>query len=152
MQQHHVAEADNEKEIICRKCNAVFIFWWILFCITLLIMFICLWWLDLWAQWTTSVIEFFFLVELILMISLFETYMNILIIWKNWLRFESWILVKNKKEIPYEKIHSINIHSALGFGTLEIMTGNDTITRYKFLDKYEEVEKIIKERIHPNKK
>ena len=74
--------------------------------------------------------------------------MNVLIIWKDWIIFESWILVKNKKEIPYDKINSINIHSVFWLWTLEVMVGNDEITRYKFLDKYEEVEKIIKERIH----
>lgn len=150
--EHNTQKSENEKEIICRKCNAVFIFWWIIFCATLLIMFMCLWGLDLWAQWTTSLIEFFFLVELIIMIALFETYMNILIIWKNGLIFESWILIKNKKEIPYEKIHSINVHSALWFGHLEIMTGNDVITRYKFLNNYEEAEKLIKQHIHTDKK
>ena len=74
--------------------------------------------------------------------------MDILIIWKNWIRFESWILVKNKKEIPYDKINSINIHSAFWLWTLEVMAGNDEIVRYKFLNNYEEVGKIIKEYIN----
>jgi hypothetical protein len=34
---------------------------------------------------------------------------------------------------------------------LEIKTGNEEMTRYKFLDKYEEAEKIIKEHIHKGK-
>jgi len=78
--------------------------------------------------------------------------MDIMIIWKNWLRFESGILVKNKKEIPYDKINSVNVHSVFGFWTLEVMTGNDVMTRYKFLHNYGEIEKIIKERIHKDKK
>ena len=77
--------------------------------------------------------------------------MNILIVWKDWIRIESWIRVKDKKEIPYDKINSINVHSAFWFWHLEIKTGNEEMTRYKFLDKYEEAEKIIKEHIHKGK-
>ena len=141
-------EKIEEKEIICRKCNAVYIFLWITFFVVLLMMFLCLFTLDLENIWKNSIIQFFFLLELIIAIVTFEAYMDILIIWKNWIRFESWILVKNKKEIPYDKINSISTHSAFWFWTLEILTGNDIITRYKFLHKYEEVEKIIKEKIN----
>ena len=77
--------------------------------------------------------------------------MDIMIIWKDWLRFESGILVKNKKEIPYDKINSVNVHSVFWLGSLEIMTGNDEVIRYKFLHNYEEMEKVIKERIHKSK-
>jgi membrane protein YdbS with pleckstrin-like domain len=141
----------EEKEIICRKCNAVYYFWWTVFLVVLFIMLMCLFVLDLWSVWVNSIIQFFFLVELIVAIAIFEEYMNILVIWKDVIRFESWILVKNKKEIPYDKINSVNVHSVFWLGTLEIMTGNDEVTRYKFLHKYEEVEKIIKERIHKDK-
>jgi len=141
----------EEKEIICRKCNAVYYFWWTVFLVVLFIMFMCLFVLDLWSVWVNSIMQFFFLVELIVAIAVFEEYMNILVIWKDAIRFESWILVKNKKEIPYDKINSVNVHSVFWLGTLEIMTGNDEVTRYKFLHKYEEVEKIIKERIHKDK-
>jgi len=103
-------------------------------------------------MWNSSVLEFFLLVELIIAIVAFEEYVNILVIWKDWIRFERWIIVKNKKEIPYDKINSINIHSIFWLGNLEVMTWNDVVTRYKFLDKYEEVGKIIKERIHKDKK
>jgi len=103
-------------------------------------------------MWNSSVLEFFLLVELIIAIVAFEEYVNILVIWKDWIRFESWIIVKNKKEIPYDKINSINIHSIFWLGNLEVMTWNDIVTRYKFLDNYEEVGKIIKERIHKDKK
>ena len=145
------ADKPEEKEIVCRKCNAVYYFWWTVFLVVLFIMFMCLFVLDLWSVWVNSIIQFFFLAELIVAIAIFEEYMNILVIWKDAIRFESWILVKNKKEIPYDKINSVNVHSVFWLGTLEIMTGNDEVTRYKFLHKYEEVEKIIKERIHKDK-
>lgn len=147
MQQHKVEESKDEKEIICRKCNAVYVFGWIIFFVILLMMFICLFTLDLWSMWDGLVIQFFFLVELVVAIAIFELYMNILIIWKNSIRFESGILIKSSKETPYNKINSVNIHSAFWFGTLEILTGNDTVTRYKYLENYKEVEKIINERI-----
>jgi len=143
-------EKPEEKEIICRKCNAVYVFWWIVFFVILLMMFMCLF-LDFGTVWKSSVLQFFFLVELVVAIVVFEEYMDILIIWKNWIRFESGILVKNKKEIPYDKINSINIHSAFWFGTLEILTGNDIMTRYRFLHEYDKVEKLIKSRINSEK-
>jgi hypothetical protein len=73
--------------------------------------------------------------------------MNVLIVWKNGVILESCILVKSKREIPYDKINSVSIRSAFWFGALEIQVGNDMVTRYNFLDKYEEAEKLIKERM-----
>ena len=81
-----------------------------------------------------------------------ETYMDILIVWKNGVRFESWIILTHKNEIPYNKINNVKIDSIFWFATLEIYTGNDKVNRYKFLHKYEEAWKIIKERIDNNKK
>ena len=152
MQTNKVEQKTEEKEIVCRKCDAVYIFLWVIFLGLLLVMFLSLFTLDLWSMWKSSVMQFFFLMEIMVAILVFEVYMDIMIIWKNWLRFESGILVKNKKEIPYDKINSINVHSVFGFGTLEVMTWNDVMTRYKFLHNYAEVEKIIKERIHKDKK
>jgi uncharacterized membrane protein YdbT with pleckstrin-like domain len=143
--------AEEHKDIIFRKCNAVFVFWWIIFAIVLLLMFICLFVLDLWAKWNSSVVGFFFLVELIVAIMAFEAYVNILILWKDGVIIESGILIKSKKEIPYDKINSVSIRSAFWFGALEIQVGNDMVTRYNFLDKYEEAEKLIKEKISKNK-
>ena len=77
--------------------------------------------------------------------------MNILIVWKDGVIFESGILIKSKKEIPYDKINSVSIRSALWFGALEIQVWNDITTRYNFLNKYEEAEKLIKNRISKNK-
>ena len=142
---------EEHKDINFRKCNAVFVFWWIIFAIVLLLMFICLFVLDLWAKWNSSVIEFFFLVELIVAIMAFEAYVNILIVWKNGVTIESGILIKSKKEIPYDKINSVSIRSAFWFGALEIQVWNDITTRYNFLNKYEEAEKLIKNRISKNK-
>ena len=144
-------EKSEEKEIICRKCNFVYFFWWVMFLVVLLVMFLCLTILDLEPGSKSSVLQFFFLAELVVAIVVFEEYMDIMIIWKNGLRFESGILVKNKKEIPYDKINSVNVHSVFWLGSLEIMTGNDEVTRYKFLHNYEEMEKVIKERIHKGK-
>ena len=73
--------------------------------------------------------------------------MNILIVWKDGVIFESGILIKSKKEIPYDKINSVSIRSALWFGALEIQVWNDMVTRYNFLNKYEEAEELINEYI-----
>ena len=142
---------EEYKDIIFRKCNAVFVFWWIIFAIVLLLMFICLFMLDLWAKWNSSVFQFFFLVELVVAIVIFEEYMNILIVWENGVILESGILIKSKKEIPYDKINSVSIRSVFWFGALEIQVWNDITTRYNFLNKYEEAEKLIKNRISKNK-
>ena len=93
-----------------------------MFLVVLLIMFLCLTILDLEPGSKSSVLQFFFLAELVVAIVVFEEYMDIMIISKDGLRFESGILVKNKKEIPYDKINSVNVHSVFGFGTLEVMT------------------------------
>ena len=138
----------EEQDIIFKKCNAVFVFWWIIFAIILLLMFICLFVLDLEFGWKSEIIQFFFLVELIVAIMAFEAYVNILIVWKNGVTIESGILIKSKKEIPYDKINSVSIRSAFWFGALEIQVWNDMVTRYNFLDKYEDAEKLIKERIN----
>lgn len=73
--------------------------------------------------------------------------MNVLIVWKNGVILESWILVKSKREIPYNKINSVNISSVFWFWALEIQVGNDMVTWYNFLDRYEEAESLIKKRM-----
>ena len=148
MHTNNMEKISKENEITFRKCNAVYTFWWLIFFITLLLMFICLFTLNLWHEWQLSILEFFCLLELIIIIAIIEAYVNILIVWKNGIRIENWILVRNKKEIPYDKINTINTHSAFWLWTLEILTGNDSVTRYKFLDKYEEAENLIKERMN----
>lgn len=150
--QQNKPNQNEENEIICRKSNIIYFLLWIAFVIVLFMMFVCMFSLDLWTMWNNSLLQFFFLVELIIAIVAFEEYVNILIIWKDWIRIESWIIVKDKKEIPYDKINSMNIHSAFGLWSLEIMTWNDKITRYKFMDKYEEMWNIIKNRINKDKK
>ena len=90
-------EKSEEKEIICRKCNFVYFFWWVIFLVVLLIMFLCLTILDLEPGSKSSVLQFFFLAELVVAIVVFEEYMDIMIISKDGLRFESGILVKNNK-------------------------------------------------------
>ena len=152
MQQDKTTHPAEEKEIICRKCNAVYVFLWIVFFGVLLVMFLSLFTLDLGSMWKSPVMQFFFLMEIMVAILVFEVYMDMLIIWKDGIRFESGILVKNKKEIPYDKINSINIHSVFWLWHLEVKTGNEEMTRYRFLHNYEEVEKIIKEHMHKNKK
>lgn len=98
-------------------------------------------------EWKSSVLEFFLLVEVIIIIGAIESYMSILTVWKNWVILESWIVLKHKTEIPYKKINSVSMHSIFWLWTLEIKAGNDEITRYKYLAKYDEVEKLIKERM-----
>ena len=93
------------------------------------------------------ILEFFLLLEVVIIIAAIESYMCVLTIWKNGVILESWILLKHRTEIPYKKINSINIHSIFGLGTLEILTWNDEVTRYKYLAKYDEVEKLIKDRM-----
>lgn len=140
-------QVDKHEDVVFRKCKAVFVFWWIVFVLVLLMMFICLFVLDLESVWRSEIVQFFLLVELIIAIVIFEAYMNVLIVWKNGVILESWILVKSKREIPYNKINSVNISSVFWFWALEIQVGNDMVTWYNFLDRYEEVEGLIKKRM-----
>lgn len=140
-------QVDKNEDVVFRKCKAVFVFWWIVFVLVLLMMFICLFVLDLESVWRSEILQFFLLVELIIAIVIFEAYMNVLIVWKNGVILESWILVKSKREIPYNKINSVNISSVFWFWALEIQVGNDMVTWYNFLDRYEEAEGLIKERM-----
>lgn len=96
-------------------------------------------------EWKSAIFEFFLLVEAIIIIAALESYMSILTVWKSWVILESGILLKHKTAIPYKKINSVSMHSIFWLWTLEIKTGNDEITRYKYLAKYDEVEKLIKE-------
>ena len=140
-------QVDKHEDVVFRKCKAVFVFWWMVFVLVLLMMFICLFVLDLESVWRSEIVQFFLLVELIIAIVIFEAYMNVLIVWKNGVILESWILVKSKKEIPYNKINSVNVSSVFWFWALEIQVGNDMVTWYNFLDRYEEAESLIKERM-----
>ncbi len=140
-------QVDKNEDVVFRKCKAVFVFWWMVFVLVLLMMFICLFVLDLESVWRSEIVQFFILVELIIAIVIFEAYMNVLIVWKNGVILESWILVKSKREIPYNKINSVNISSVFWFWALEIQVGNDMVTWYNFLDRYEEAESLIKERM-----
>lgn len=140
-------QVDKNEDVVFRKCKAVFVFWWMVFVLVLLMMFICLFVLDLESVWRSEIVQFFLLVELIIAIVIFEAYMNVLIVWKNGVILESWILVKSKREIPYNKINSVNISSVFWFWALEIQVGNDMVTWYNFLDRYEEAESLIKERM-----
>ncbi len=127
-----------------RKGNVIFVLRWILFLLGLILMLAFLLITNS-SEWKSSVLEFFLLVETIIIIWALESYMNTLTIWKSWVVLESWIILKHKTEIPYKKINSINVHSIFWLWTLEILTGNDVITRYKYLAKYDEVENLIKE-------
>lgn len=98
-------------------------------------------------EWRRSTLEFFLLLEVVIIIAALESYMSILTVWKNWVVLESWIILKHRTEIPYNKINNISIHSIFWLWVLEIKAGNDEITRYKYLAKYDEVEKLIKERM-----
>lgn len=144
-------QVEKQESVTFRKCNAVFVFWWIVFVLVLLMMFFCLFVLDLESIWKSEIIQFFFLVELIIAIVIFEAYVNVLIVWESGVIFESGILIKSKKEIPYNKINSVNISSIFWFGVLEIQVWNDIVTRYNFLNKYEDAERLIKEGMSKSK-
>ncbi len=144
-------QVEKQESVTFRKCNVVFVFWWIVFVLVLLMMFFCLFVLDLESIWKSEIIQFFFLVELIIAIVIFEAYVNVLIVWESGVIFESGILIKSKKEIPYNKINSVNIRSVFWFGALEIQVWNDIVTRYNFLNKYEDAERLIKEGMSKSK-
>lgn len=144
-------QVEKQESVTFRKSNVVFVFWWIVFVLVLLMMFFCLFVLDLESIWKSEIIQFFFLVELIIAIVIFEAYVNVLIVWESGVIFESGILIKSKKEIPYNKINSVNIRSVFWFGALEIQVWNDIVTRYNFLNKYEDAERLIKERMSKSK-
>ena len=144
-------QVEKQESVTFRKCNAVFVFWWIVFVLILLMMFFCLFVLDLESIWKSEIIQIFFLVELIIAIVIFEAYVNVLIVWGSGVIFESGILIKSKKEIPYNKINSVNIRSVFWFGALEIQVWNDIVTRYNFLNEYEDAERLIKERMSKSK-
>ena len=139
-------KSENIKELSYRKSNVIFVLWWVLFVIGLIMMLAFLS-ITKTPEWKSSVLEFFLLVEVIIIIGAIESYMSILTVWKNWVILESWIILKHKTEIPYKKINSISMHSIFWLWTLEIKAGNDEITRYKYLAKYNEVENLIKERM-----
>ena len=139
-------KSENIKELSYRKSNVIFVLWWVLFVIGLIMMLAFLS-ITKTPEWKSSVLEFFLLVEVIIIIGAIESYMSILTVWKNWVILESWIILKHKTEIPYKKINNISMHSIFWLWTLEIKVGNDEITRYKYLAKYDEVEKLIKERM-----
>ena len=137
---------DDIKEFSYRKSNVIFALWWILFVVGLIMMLAFLS-IASSPEWRSAALDFFLLLEVVIIIAALESYMSILTVWKNGVILESWIILKHKTEIPYKKINSISMHTVFWLGTLEIMTGNDEITRYKYLAKYDEVEKLIKERI-----
>ena len=138
---------EHVQEPSFRKSNLIFVLWWILFAIGLILMFAFLSDANMSPEWKSAVLEFFFLVEVVIVIAAIESYMSILTVWKNGVILENWIILKHKTEIPYKKINSISMHSIFWLWTLEILTGNDEITRYKYLAKYDEAERLIKERM-----
>ena len=137
---------DDIKELSYRKSNVIFVLWWIFFVVGLIMMLAFLS-IASSPEWRSAALDFFLLLEVVIIIAALESYMSILTVWKNWVILESWIILKHKTEILYKKINNISMHTVFWLGTLEIMTGNDEITRYKYLAKYDEVEKLIKERI-----
>lgn len=128
-----------------RKSNVIFILRWVLFAIGLIMMFAFLSDANMQPEWKSAILEFFLLLEVVIIIAALESYMSILTVWKNGVILENWIILKHKTEIPYKKINSISMHSIFWLWTLEIMTWNDEVTRYKYLAKYDEVERLIKE-------
>ena len=132
------------------KCMELYVFLLIIFAIVLIIMFALLF-DDSYSQMVkTSGFQFFIVIELVIIITLAELYVSSLTVWEESIVFESWILFKERKEIPYKNINSVKTFSIFWLWGIEIYTGNDIVNRYKYLDKYSEVEKLIN--IHVNKK
>lgn len=138
-------KSENIQEPSYRKSNLIFALWWILFLFGLILMFVFLSDANMSSEWKSATLEFFLLVEVVIIIAAIESYMNKLTVWNNWVILESWILLKHKTEIPYKKINTISMHSIFWLWTLEIKTWSDEIIRYKYLAKYDEVEKLIKQ-------
>lgn len=57
------------------------------------------------------------------------------------------IIFKTSEDIKYKKINNIKVIDALGMGSLEIMVGNDKPIKFKHIEQYDLVKKLINEKI-----
>ena len=139
---------EETNKSIYRKNNIVFIIWWILFSLILIVFLYCYLNAEISEEIKNLCLILFIILEVVIIVIVARFYLNTLTISKNGIILESWILVKNKTEILYNKINTVKRYSLFWLGTLEITLNNDKVITYKFLDRCEEVEKKIKEYIN----
>lgn len=139
---------EETNKSIYRKNNIVFIIWWILFSLILIAFLYCYLNAEISEEIKNLCLILFIILEVVIIVIVARFYLNTLTISKNGIILESWILVKNKTEILYNKINTVKRYSLFWLGTLEITLNNDKVITYKFLDRCEEVEKKIKEYIN----
>ena len=139
---------EETNKSIYRKNNIVFIIWWILFSLILIAFLYCYLNAEISEEIKNLCLILFIILEVVIIVIVARIYLNTLTISKNGITLESWILVKNKTEILYNKINTVKTYSLFWLSTLEITLNNDKVITYKFLDRCEEVEKKIKEHIN----
>lgn len=139
---------EETNKSIYRKNNIVFIIWWILFSLILIVFLYCYLNVEISEEIKNLCLILFIILEVVIIVIVARIYLNTLTISKNGITLESWILVKNKTEILYNKINTVKTYSLFWLSTLEITLNNDKVITYKFLDRCEEVEKKIKEHIN----
>ena len=139
---------EETNKSIYRKNNIVFIIWWILFSLILIVFLYCYLNAEISEEIKNLCLILFIILEVVIIVIVARIYLNTLTISKNGIILESWILVKNKTEILYNKINTVKTYSLFWLSTLEITLNNDKVITYKFLDRCEEVEKKIKEHIN----
>lgn len=141
---------EEKENHIYRKCKEIYIFLLIIFAIVLVIIFSVLFDQSYTSTVKNSGFQFFLFIELIIIVVLAEEFVCSLAVWEDSVVLESWILFKQRTEIPYKQINNVKTFSIFWIWGIEIYTGNDIVTRYKYLEKYKEAEKEINE--HINKK
>ena len=139
---------EETNKSIYRKNNIVFISRWILFSLILIAFLYCYFNAEISEEIKNLCLILFIILEVVIIVIVARFYLNTLTISKNGITLESWILVKNKTEILYNKINTVKTYSLFWLSTLEITLNNDKVITYKFLDRCEEVEKKIKEHIN----
>ena len=139
---------EETNKSIYRKNNIVFISRWILFSLILIAFLYCYFNAEISEEIKNLCLILFIILEVVIIVIVARFYLNTLTISKNGIILESWILVKNKTEILYNKINTVKTYSLFWLSTLEITLNNDKVITYKFLDRCEEVEKKIKEHIN----
>ena len=137
---------DEEKSF--RKSNVVIVFW--------IIMFIFFWLVLLaWLtdksfgedEWSIIAMWFLIILEIIFIFKVFWAYLTTITIWKDSLIYRKWVLFRHKIETPYLQISSVESSSFLWMWNIEVTLLNNNLFRYKYVQKYEEAELLINERV-----
>lgn len=83
----------------------------------------------------------------IAILPLLSVYSQKLIIEDEHITIKSGIIFKTSEDIKYKKINNIKVTNALWMGSLEIMVGNDKPIKFKHIEQYDLVKKLINEKI-----